>query len=304
MAHTVAGLPDLTTKGFEKIFFDNFDAVPLRGNMFFTDVGKIIGTDYRVSRMNNFTTWSEYTGTINLQTALQGYDVTMYFQEYADGYQVTQLLKDTDIYGTIKKLPAGFGEMAGITKEQRKAEVFNEAFTIVRTGHTEGSAGTGETLCADSHASSTGGTAQDNYRTTTLSPTEMEAIRRVVVGWKTDNGTRKSFNPTMILCSPISAFYEVAFEIIGSSHKVDTDYNNVNFHQGRYKLVDWIELDTDKFFVIDEREMKKNLIMGSIHELEFFKDRNSSTLYDLYAGYFNDGYQWIDWRWVNGSKVA
>lgn len=304
MAFTVDTHPDLVTKGFEKLFFDEFDSIPLKGNMLFTDVGKITGVDYKVTQMNNFELWSEFTGSINANDALPGYDVTMTLTEYADGYNVTQLMKDTDIYGGIDKLPGGLGEMGAITIEKNiKAELFNEAFTTVRTGRTEGSAGTGQTLCNDAHTSSTGGSTQDNYRTTTLSPTEMEAIRRVMVQWTTDNGTEKSFNPTMILCNPASAFYEVAFEIIGSSHKVDTDYNNVNFHEGRYKLVDWIYLDTDKFFVIDERAMKKNLWMGTIHDTEFFKDRNSSTLQDVYGGYFNKGVQWRDWRWLNGSKV-
>jgi hypothetical protein len=304
MAFTVAGNPDLTTKGFEKIFFDNFDKVDLKRKMFFRDIGKITGVDYKVSSFNNFNKWSAFTGTVNTNTAEQGYDVTLTCTEYADGYNVTQKMKDTDIYGTIKQLPAGLGEMGAVTiEDDLAAELFNEGFVTVRSGHTEGAAGTGQTLFNTAHTSSTGGATQGNYRTTTLSPTEMEAIRRVMVGWTDDKGTPKSFNPTMIMCNPTSAFYEVAFEIIGSSHKVDTDYNNVNFHQGRYKLVDWIYLDTDKFFVMDEKEMKKNLIEGTIHKTEFFKDRNSSTLQDVYGGYFNMGFQWIDWRGMHGSLV-
>lgn len=303
MAFTVDTHPDLVTKGFEKLFFDDFDAIELKRRLLFKDVGKITGVDYKVTQMNNFETWSEFTGSVNANDAKPGYDVTMTMTEYADGYNVTQKMKDTDMYGAIKQLPGGLGEAGGLTVEELAFEVLNESFTVVRSGHTEGSAKTGQTLCNDAHTSSTGGSTQDNYRTTTLSPTEMEAIRRVMVGWTADNGTKKRFNPTMILCNPTSAFYEVAFEIIGSSHKVDTDYNNVNFHQGRYKLVDSLEIDTDKFFVIDERAMKKNLIEGTIHAMDFFKDRNSSTLQDVYGGYFNMGWQWIDWRWVLGSKV-
>jgi len=162
----------------------------------------------------------------------------------------------------------------------------------------------GAELCASDHVNAGDGASQSNEGTTAFSATAVEATRRSMVGFKGDQSETISVNPDMLIL-PIN-LEEQGYEIINSKGKVDVATNNVNFHQGRYKMlvVPNFLTDTNNWFMVDSDLMKKDLWWFDRIPLEFMQDKDSDTLLAKYLGYMRYGFGWIDWRFIFGHLVA
>jgi len=221
--------------------------------------------------------------------------------------QVIEVTNLDDLYNIISKKPRGLAVAAKRTVEKSAASVFNNAFTGTGSITVEGTTVLSNTealsLCNDAHTSTAVSTTQDNYGTTALSATSVEATRILMAGFKDDRDNAISVQPDMILVP--RNLEQTAWEIISSKGKVDTAENNANFHYGKYKLAVWDYLsDSNDWFMIDSTMMKLYLNWFDRIPLEFFQDKSFDTLIAKYAVYARWSYGYSGWQWVYGNKVS
>ena len=177
-----------------------------------------------------------FDGTISYDTVRQLYDKTFSFPEKALGMKIERKLYDDALDNIMNRQPWQMAVSKARTREKSGASIFNGAFT-----GTDGPDSL--SLCNASHPySPDDATVQSNAGSTAMSPTAVEATRRI--GFNSiynDRGELLEVNYDLILCTVNNE--ETAWEIINSTGKVDTSNNNRNFHQGRYKLAVWNRLN-------------------------------------------------------------
>lgn len=301
MAHVAENWPDLLEPTFREIVGTEFYAftktksnLPALFNMSTSD-----RYYEQFSSAGALGDWDEFTGTVPYDDSAQGYNTHIYFTEYAKGIKVERKLADDDLYNIMNSRPEELGRSAARTREKHGAQIFNEAFTSE-----DSTKGDGAELCASDHTNAGDGTTQSNEGTTALSATAVEATRRLMTAFRGDRNEIISVNPDMLLV-PIN-LEEAAYEIINSKGKVDQTTNNVNFHQGKYKLLVWPNFMTDSnnWFMIDSELMKRYLRWFDRIPLEFMQDKDSDTLLAKYIGYMRYGRYWTNWLWIYGHLVS
>jgi hypothetical protein len=100
------------------------------------------------------------------------------------------------------------------------------------------------------------------------------------------------------------ALEEVGWELIQSEKKVNTAENNPNIHQGKYKLIVWDYLTSDRnWFLCDSRFMKMFLTWFDRVPLEFKMEEDFDTLVAKFRAYMRFSMGWSDWVWLFGHEV-
>ena len=98
---------------------------------------------------------------------------------------------------------------------------------------------------------------------------------------------------------------EAAIAAVKSAGKVDTAYNNRNFHEGRYTLHEYRRLtDTNNWFLVDSSQMKQNCFWSDRIGMEFAMVEDFDTLVAKWRGYMRYAMVQTGWRWVIGSQVS
>jgi len=263
MAATSANFGDLLEAGLRKIFTDEYKAIPSMINVLYS-IQTSKRADEKFSSVGGFSDFEDFTtsGTIAYDDVFQGYNKTFAHTEYAKGFKIQRALYDDDQYNIINRKPQALGLSAARTKEKHAMSPLNEAFV------TAPSDGDGKTLCATDHPSNAPGVSvQSNKGTTALSATAVEATRLLMVDFRDDRGEKVLVQPDLLIIP--RNLEETAWEIISSKGKVDTQLNNPNFHQGKYKLAvcDFLTDSNNWFSNIDPQyKSKKYKIRASKYQ--------------------------------------
>jgi len=239
-----------------------------------------------------------FDGTISYDTVRQLYDKTFSFPEKALGMKVERKLYDDDLFGIMDRRPWQMAVSSARTREKEGASIFNGAFT-----GTDGPDSL--SLCNASHPySPDDATVQSNAGSTAMSPTSVEATRRI--GHNSiynDRGELLGITYDLILCTVNNE--ETAWEIINSTGKVDTANNNRNFHQGRYKLAIWDRLtDSNNWFFIDSKLAKMFLLWWDRINDGIKQDSDTDSLVAKWYVYERYSAGWADYRPVYGHNVS
>lgn len=239
-----------------------------------------------------------FDGTISYDTVRQLYDKTFSFPEKALGMKVERKLYDDDLFGIMDRKPWQMAVSSARTREKEGASIFNGAFT-----GTDGPDSL--SLCNASHPySPDDATVQSNAGSTAMSPTSVEATRRI--GHNSiynDRGELLGITYDLILCTVNNE--ETAWEIINSTGKVDTANNNRNFHQGRYKLAIWDRLtDSNNWFFIDSKLAKMFLLWWDRINDGIKQDSDTDSLVAKWYVYERYSAGWADYRQVYGHNVS
>lgn len=253
MSATKGNFADLLDPSFKKIFTEEYKAVPsMRKSLYSIQTSK--KDSEKFSSVGGFGDLEDFTtsGTIGYDDVYQGYDKTLTYTEYAKGFKIQRRLFDNDQYGIMNQKPRALGLSAARTMEKHAMSILNEAFT------TTPSDGDAKPLCDDAHPSNApGASTQDNEGTTALSATAVEATRLLMMDFRDDRGEKILVQPDTIIVP--RNLEETAWEIIKSKGKVDTQLNNPNFHQGKYKLAvcDFLTDSNNWFSNIDPQYKSK-----------------------------------------------
>ncbi len=294
---------DLLDPRFQKIFSDEqkqlksmisevYTVIPTNGrnNMTFSEIGTL-------------SDWEEFTGQIPFSSINQGYDVTMTPVEFAKGIQVERKLYDDDQYHIFDQRPKNLATSGNRKREKDAARIFNNAFSVDTYfyNHTEGVA-----LCSNSHTTTSGASTAsgfDNLSTAALTATAVFAARLQMLGFRDDQAQIYDVEPDELWFP--ADLSEQAFEIVKSAGKVDTAYNNRNFHEGRYTLKEYRRLtDTNNWFLCDASQRKQYLFWSDRIQMEFAMVEDFDTLVAKWRGYMRYSMTYVNWRFINGSQVS
>src|SRR3990167_8388555 len=232
--HSSANFGDLVNKRVTKIFYDELQQLP-----------DYVGTVYKVMTSNDqyevsseigaLDDFAEFSGSVSYGSQNQGYDVTTTHLEFAKGIQIERRLYDDDRHGIWQQRPVELANAAGRTRQKDAARLFVNAFSIDNKFYTHSE---NVALCSNSHTTTSGASTAsgfDNLTTSSLSAVSLTAARIQMMGFLDDAGNRFYSMPDE-LWIPID-LYDVANELVKSAGKVDTANNNINIHQGQFKIM-------------------------------------------------------------------
>lgn len=294
---------DLLDPRFQKIFHEEipqqddmlpelFDFEPTNGrnNMTWSDVGALED-------------WAQFTGSVDYQSATQGYDITLTPLEFASGVQVERKLFDDDQFHIMDQRPKGLATAYKRTRQGHGARMLNNMNSVDTFfyNNTEGVA-----LVSDSHTTNSGastGAGFDNQVTTALSAVAVAAARIQAKGFRDDNANRMDVNMDEMWI-PTNLF-EVAFEIVESMGKVETANNNRNVHHGQYTIKEWNYLtDTNNWALTDSTLRKMWCKWSDRVGVEFAFAEDLDTIIAKWRGYARYGNAHLNWRWIIGAIVG
>lgn len=296
MPQLAANWNNLLAKDFEKIYFDQYKQLPMMVPDLF-NVQRAEGAYEKTSSAGQVPDFAEFTGNVAEVSPTHMYDKTYTFTEFAAKIEIQRKLAADDQYRVMNRYPKSLATSAGRSREKMGAQIFGLAFTFAPTD------GDGVSLCSTSHPSNVPGVAnQSNSGTLALSATNVETTRQNMALFKDDIGEIISVQMDTIIVP--RALEQTGWEIINSKGKVDTANNNANFHQGKYKMVVWDRLtDTNNWFGAEYDMMKEFLMWWNREPVDFFQDKDSSTMIAIYLGYYRVGTGWDDWRFILGHNL-
>lgn len=309
MVATSANFGDSLEPGLRKIFVDEFMAQePMRNVLF--NVQPMETSYVKESSVGSFGTFPVFNGNVTYDDKYQGEDVTFRPQEFSSGFKIERKLWADDLYGAIAREPRDLASAADYTMEVYASGVFNNAFTgngvitvdnVQVMNHTHG-----KSLCADDHGLGTSrlsGVTIDNKGVLVLSATNVETTRREMAKFVDDAGKKIAMRPDLLLVP--RDLEETGWNIIAAAGQVDSASNNRNFHQGRYKLAVWDQLESAKrWFMIDSNKMSDSLYWFDREKLEFNRDQEFDTYIARFSAYYRAAWGWREFRWIYGHDPA
>lgn len=239
----------------------------------------------------------ELSADVEYEDVNQGYSMTVTAVEFAKGIQIRKKFVLTDQLDIVEGLPKLLGLAARRKQRRSTFQIFNDAFNTSLTTIDA------LQLCSTAHTSNNGGSNQANRATTAFSAPQVETRRQAMKAYMTNTDQLFEVSPDMLVVP--RGLEEAAYELISSSGKVDTAFNNSNFHKGKYKLLVSDELDdSNNWFLVDSELMKIFNIWNNVAPLEFGQAENFDGVAARYRAYMFYGFGSRDWRWVDGSEVS
>jgi len=298
-----SAFPDVLDPRFQKMFHEEQKDLKSMISTLYTNVGTNGRNNMTFSEIGTLPDWDEFTGTIPYSSINQGYDVTLTPVEFAKGIQVERKLYDDGQHHIFDQRPKGLIRGSYRRREKDAARIFNNAFSVDTYfyNHSEGVA-----LCSDSHTTTSGASTAsgfDNLVTDALTATAVFTTRLQMTKFRDDQAGKYDVGPDELWYPPDLS--EKGFEIIKSTGKVDTTYNNRNFHEGRYTPYEWHHMtDTNNWFMCEARARKMYLFWSDRTPMEFAMVEDFDTLVGKWRGYMRYGMTYANWRWIIGALVS
>lgn len=298
---------DLVDRRVTKIFYDTYDQLPDYVATLF-DVQKSSDQYETSSAVGALQDFSPFSGQVSYQSQAQGYDVRATHIEFASGFQIERALFDDDRHNIWQGKPKALAQSANRTRQKHAARPLNNAFSVDTYFYNHSS---GVALCSDSHTTTAQGvstaTGFDNLVTSSFSAVALAAARIQMLQFRDDVGNRISLMPNEIWI-PVD-LYEQAFEVVKSSGKLDTPNNNLNVHEGAYKIMPvgggWNYLtDANNWFLCDSDMRKQSMVWYERIPLEFGQADEFDTFVMKHRAYMRYSNVWNDWRFILGAQVS
>lgn len=301
--HQEADFGALLEPKLRKVFYETYEEVPEQYTKLFNvkTSDKAQETDFHLGAMS---AWDEFgkditQGSTTGVTAMPsvsytkikaGQTVVYTHKEFAKGYMVERKFMDDEMYGVIEKMTKDLARAGRNKVETDAITVFNNAFTTV--GYDT------KALCASDHPLIDSVKTCSNLITGALSDVSLK--KALEMGRKQLDEAGKIINlkfDTLII-PPALEF--TAIELMKSTQKVDSDFNNINPLEGRFKIVvnDYLTSAT-AWFVQDSKRHELNFFWRV--KPEFKKEKDFDTYVTKYAGYMRYSYGYSDFRGIIGS---
>ena len=301
--HVSANFGDLLDPRFQKIFSEEKPQIPSMVGTIYTSVPTNGRNNMTWSEIGTLPDIEEFTGTVPYSSSSQGYDVTMTPVEFAGGFQVQRKLFDDEQYNIMDEKPKSLRSAVDRTREKHAHRMFINAFSVDSYfyAHSEGVA-----LCSNSHTTNSGASTAsgfDNLTTASLTAVAVAAARIQMRGFRGDQAEKLDVVPDELRYP--TDLYEVAYEIMQASGKVDVATNNPNVHKGKYTGYECRYFnDTNNWFMCDSRMRKMYVFWSDRISPEFAMIEDFDTLVAKWRTYGRWANTYTNWRWVVGSQVS
>ena len=246
-----------------------------------------------------------FNGKLEYLTQSPGYLTRIEPKEYAAGLAFERKFLDDKKYAVMSDQVESLTVAAQRTKAKIEVDpfayAFSSAFSYMYSEE-------GVSLCNDSHTTKSGvSTASgfDNATTSAMSKTSIAAMKLAMLRFRNDIGERVVVNPDTIICGESLA--DTALEIVGSEKNPENANNTINTLYKGFKVLVLKRLDdydTNNFFIVDSRMMKKHLMWIDRIAKETKMTVDFDTMLLKWSIYFRCGNGFNDWRWCMGSNVS
>jgi len=301
--HVSTAFGDLLDPRFQKIFHDNLPQLNDMLPELFTMVGSNGRDTIRWSNVGAYSDWEEFTGSVDYQSASQGYDTVMTPLEFSSGVQVERKLYDDDQYHIMDQRPAGLARAYTRTRQKHGARVFNNGFSVDTMFYNNSEA---VATFSNSHTTNSGASTSsgfDNLITNAFSATALASARIQARGFRDDAGNRFDVNMDEIWYP--TDLYEKVYEVIESMGKVNTANNNRNVHHGAYTMKEWNYLTSAQDWFLADSQLRKEMVFWEDRvPVEFAFAEDLDTIIAKWRGYARHGNAVINWRWGLGANVT
>jgi hypothetical protein len=301
--HTSANFTDILDPRFEAIWNDEYNQHEDMISTLYDTVSHNGRNNMTFSSISTIGDFEQFAGTVQYQDQFQGYDSTMTFLPWVNGFQIDRQLWDDDQYQIWDDSPRALAASAFRTRQRHAARMLNNAFSVDTLFYQNSE---GVPLCSNSHTTTTGAstaTGFDNLITGELSATSVATARIQMVQFKGTQAETIQVKPDELWYPP--DLYEQAYEIINSAGKLDGAQNNPNVHQGRYTGREWNFLsDSNNWFMCDSTYRRLMLKWCDRIPLEYGFIEDFDTFTAKYRAYMRYGMIWRDWRFILGAQVS
>lgn len=297
MIVTQANWPSIVQRDLSEVFLDQWRDWESMLPLLFRYVDATQGTEYDLET-GDVGSVPAFEGAVSYDDFKEGYKKSITETEYALGLKIQRRLLRNDLYDVVRDRVGLLAQSFRQKQEDIGASVFNNAFN---TTHTVGDT---LALCSTAHTSKVGGSNQGNSGSSALSAANVEATRQLMVKYKTNRDNTMRTTPDLLLVP--TELHEKAWEIVNSYGKIDTANNNRNFHYGKYNIAIWDNFltDSNNWFMIDSRKMKRYNKYRIWEPVQFFKSGEFDTISQKFAGYMSNGVSSVEWRWIYGHAVS
>lgn len=246
-----------------------------------------------------------FNGKLDYLSMNPGYLTRIEPKEYAAGLAFERKFLDDKKYSVMSDQVEQLTMAAQRTKAKMEVDpfayAFSSAFNFMYSEE-------GVSLCSDSHTTKAGvSTASgfDNAGTSALNKTSVAATRLAMLRFRNDIGERIVVDPDTIVCGESLA--DTAYEIVGSDKDPESGNNTKNMNYKRYNVLVLKRLDdydTNNWFMVDSRQMKKHLLWIDRVSKETNMTVDFETFMLKWSIYFRCGNGFKDWRWIMGHNVS
>jgi len=227
-------------------------------------------------------------------------------KEFALGVAFERKLLDDKLFDVLEDAVAELGVAAARTQNKSEVEPFangfSSAFSFMQSEE-------GVPLFSASHKNKTGASTAvgfSNIGSSAFSKTAVSAARIIMRQFRSDIGERIDTNPdTLIVPSGVA---DTAWELVHTPYGYETSAHTVSVegHRG-WKVIELPRLDdtdTNNWFMVDSRLMKKFLIWIDRIKPTFERTKDFETFELKYAGYMRYAWGFTNWRFAFGSQVS
>lgn len=246
----------LIDKSFEDSFFDEYMTREPEFNKFF----KLKTHDehsLKMGEMGGFDQGLEYNEgePMPMGTTVEGNEKEIEFPQYGLQFQVTEIMREDDLFGKISQLGRMLGKAMDKTREILAWDVLNNGFvTTYRTGID------GKALFADDHETLvTSETINNEGTSAVLSRTSLEEGINYFETLKDEEGHPMRMIPKYLIVKAGTDAHFRARELVQSEYKPGTADNDVNIINSDYGLmvmpVHWLSSSTAWFLAADDHDL-------------------------------------------------
>lgn len=262
--------------------------------------------EMKFTRAGTFPDYTAFSGEVNYSNRFQGYDTTLTFMPFVNGFTVERQLYTDDQFHLFDGEPVEMKKAAYRTREKHGSTLFTNAFSVDTSFSNNSEA---VAMCSNSHTTTASGVSTasgfDNLGTAAFSATALAANRIAMKQFRGDQGEQIEVLPDTLLYP--TSIYDKVHEVVMSSQKPDTANNDSNVHYEQFNTWEWIYLDTNDtndWFTLDSRAMKRNQVWVDRDELEFGSINDFETWQLKTRSWMRYSFGWLDWRHVYGNQVA
>jgi phage major head subunit gpT-like protein len=166
--------PYQIAKDIDKMYYKHLVDMPTEYDKIFKVQDAPKGADIteaELSGLGAMREMSEGEG-VEFDTPAEGHKKSRYYKAYGLAYQITQEMIEDELFGKINKLTESLAKSGRDTIEYYAWAVLNNAFTTSGTGSTCWDA---LAVCANNHSTLKSATTINNYSTSSLSTTSLQA---------------------------------------------------------------------------------------------------------------------------------
>ena len=289
----------LLEPGLRKIFFETYAEVPEQFSKIYNvnTSNKSREIDYGLGAFGDWVERTSELSEVDYEKISAGDERLYVHKAYTKGFMVGRELYDDEQYSQIKKFPAAMARAGRAFVEKEAATPIHGAFLNACPIY-DGSA-----LFADNHKLVDSTAKGVNLVTGDLNDANLKLAMQCMRETVDEAGNLISASPKKLVVPPSLEF--VAKEIVNSTLKSGTNFNDANTVKGALDVVVWDYMGAASggsdtaWFIMDPAIAQLNFFWRV--KPEFKHDEDFDTFVAKYRGYMRFSYGVSDWRGVVGS---